>query len=199
LYKASSRRGRIVSALLVLVLGCALCSCSEWSSAPLPPGLSASARERLLSEALAPSSILAGMNEYRRLRVNLDHFVPDSEWETIVEDCVMTHTPSTALSSQEASDITEGCELRFPPERLRHEIRSNSEWTYEYRYLNNFYVPCLRLHGVAGRALPSLAKYLAAADAFRAPIPSSFLGRQVNGVQRSVVAAECASTAPALG
>jgi hypothetical protein len=191
--------GVVVAGLLA---GCA--------GVPAPPGPSAGQLHSLVSRAEG-----LGSNGYSDFGVSVVRYISAREWQGVMTSCIRTN----GITNVDFEQLTPGpysypaapqgnaaleralgaCSLEYPLASLRSSLRTARQWNYEYTYLVNEFVPCLRGVGALVGGLPTRAGYVAAATQ-SSGVPSAYryVTRRPSAVPQSVLEARCPATAPGL-
>lgn len=207
MHRALSRFASVVAAAIAVAVVGVLTGCA---GEPAPPGPSAAQLPGLVSSAEG-----IGPNGYSAFGVTLVRFVTVHEWPSVMTSCItakgITGVDFARLPSGPYSYPADpqggvaleraliACGLEYPVATLRASLHTPQQWNYEYSYLVNEFVPCVRGIGGVVANLPTRAAYLAAATQFAAePSAYSYVTKRPSTVPRSLLTARCPATAPGL-
>lgn len=193
-----------VTVFLLAVM--ALTGCAGVTAPPKP---SASELRSLISEAEGD-----GASGYNDFQVSFHRFISNSAWPAVMTSCVRTRgvtvvdfrlsndpywSPTAPQGVDAVKRALQACELQYPTITLETRLHTTAQWSYQYDYLVDDFVPCVRSTGAHITGLPTRDEFLAATARFDAlPSPYSYVSTRRAAVPHSVLLAKCPALAPGL-
>ena len=198
---------RMVAVAAVVAITATLVGCAG-ISAPAAP--TAAQLPVLVSRAEG-----AGSTGYADYDVTLVRFISDQEWPTVMTQCVrtqgITHVdfrllppgpysyPSDPQGGAALARALNACSLEYPSEAMRTTLRTTAQWSYQYSYLVDDFVACVRAAGGRVSKLPTRGRYISIAESSLVlPSPYGYVSRVPAGVPRTLLESRCPATAPGL-
>ena len=199
---------RIAGLLLAVVaLASTLAGCAEM---PAPPPPTSAELPLLISRAEGN-----GSNGYTAYGVKLVRFISDVEWPTVMTECVRSHGitnvdfrllppgpysyPADPQGGAALSRALNACSLQYPSSSIRASLRTTAQWNYQYSYLKDDFVACVRSAGWLVSGLPNRPSYVAAGESsLTLPSPLGYVTRGPGAVPLTVLRSKCPVTAPGL-
>ncbi|HEX4444264.1 MAG TPA: hypothetical protein VHZ81_11880 [Galbitalea sp.] len=193
--------------LAVVALASTLAGCGE---VPAPPAPTTAELPRLVSRAEGD-----GPDGYSFFGVTLDRFISNEEWPTIMTECVRSHGitnvdfrllppgpytyPADPQGGAALARALDACSLQYPSVSVRETLRTTAQWSYQYSYLKNDFVACIRSAGGLVSSLPSRLSYLDSVESSMAvPSPFAYVTRGPGGAPLAVLKSRCPVIAPGL-
>jgi hypothetical protein len=198
----------VIATAIACVAVLALVGCASTGTAA-PPQPTRAELMTLVSEQAG-----SGPDGYRAYGVSLHRFIAPTAWGATMTACVGSHgitqvdftqanNPYWTINPPEGAAALKralaACTLQFPETTLKPLLRTDRQWNYQYDYLSQEFVACVRSAGATVGQLVSRNEFLRDAHAFTAMrSPFALVTRIPSGLTRTALAQRCPATAPGL-